>query len=185
MYLHAYAFQALKAFPSSRSIQKHGCHAILMLCNGSEENTKAVNALGGWDAIVNALKAHAADTEVTCYGIRCIEKMSNSDENRQMLHKLGAPEVIIQALLHMPDNRDIALASCWTIVKICHNNMDNSKALHPACQLIVQALHKFAKDRDFVEKACMTIVTLAYSNEENTSEFIAANAHGAIVEVSC
>ena len=90
---------------TSINVENTGDVELHMLLEGTSKEEESIVSSGGFDVIVNAMKAHSQLSAIQEFGCRTLQNLSNTEENRDAIVAAGAIDAVLCA---MKEDRDIA-----------------------------------------------------------------------------
>jgi hypothetical protein len=138
--------------------------------------------------INNLLRTMDADLKndaLILEGLKMMVAFAITDDNRRVLTRLGALEVVVKAIGLYRENKDVARIGCQAIKELASGNEENTAELGRlgACEAIVYAIRTHgATDSIVAQYGCGAVRNLALGNIDNARKLGQYGACRAVVE---
>jgi len=134
---HLAIVQAMKRNGHHKGIQTQGCRALANATWETSEFMHAICAVGGINAIVDAMTQFRKDEVVQICGSCALRNLTSLRKIAAMIVQRDGLPTIVAAMRTFPMNPNIQECGCWTIAHLCRDENMNGYMQKAKCFSVI------------------------------------------------
>ena len=158
--------QGMAKYPSDPAIQEGACDRLGDLANASDENKVKIANLGGIQAILKAMKDHAAEAKVQENACAALLNLGINVDNKVKIAALQGIQAILKGMKDHATQAKVQRQACAALGSLAIND-DNAVTIANlgGIQALLKAMKDHATEAKVQESACGALDNLPWTAE--------------------